>query len=274
MLLCVDIGNTHTVAGLVDDSMNSSSGVPRADWRLRTHRDATSDELAASFLQQLQLAGHDAAEIEAIIISSVVPSLAEACRVAALRLVGVEPIVVGPGVTTGIRIRSDNPHEVGADRVVNSVAAWERYGTACIVVDMGTATTFDVISGAGDYIGGAIAPGLGISIDALVSHAARLASVELIVPDRAIGTNTTMSMQSGAMLGAVAQLDGMLTRIRAEMIEPGGAAGVEPGTHIPAIATGGITNMIAGHVAALDEVDEYLTLRGLQTIARRHRAGE
>jgi len=252
--------------------MGSRDGTPRADWRLRTHRDATSDELAAGFMQQLQLAGYTTDDVESIIISSVVPSLAEACRDAALRYIGIEPIIVGPGVSTGIRILSDNPHEVGADRVVNAVAAWERYGTACIVVDMGTATTFDVISAEGAYIGGAIAPGLGISIDALVKHAARLASIELIVPDRAIGTNTTLSMQSGAMLGAVAQLDGMLARIRAEMVEPSAIAAVEPGVHIPAIATGGITNLIAGHVAGLDEVDQFLTLRGLHAIARRHRA--
>lgn len=268
MLLGVDIGNTHTVVGLFGPDAAPGS-LPAADWRMRTAPDQTSDELAAAYAQQLALHGGSMSGVTIVIVSSVVPALTDRYRRFVARHIGCEALVVGPGLATGMRIRSDNPHEVGADRIVNAVAAWERYRGACIVVDMGTATTVDAISSEGAYLGGAIAPGLGISIDALVSHAARLASVELAVPARAIGTNTVASMQSGAVLGAIAQLEGMLARFRRELVEID--EGLEAGAPVPAIGTGGITALIGRHVAGLDDVDPQLTLRGLHLIAHRSR---
>ena len=258
MLLAVDIGNTHTVAGLFAAGATIAEP-PIADWRVQTDVEATRDEVAASLTQMLSLYGATLADVNAAIVSSVVPAQAESYREFARHYLHVDATLVGPGIRTGMPIRSDNPHEVGADRIVNAIAAFERYASACIVVDMGTATTFDAVSADGAYLGGAIAPGLGISIAALVSHAARLASVELEVPERAIGTNTVTSMQSGAILGAISQVEGMLSRFRREM----------PVGHVPAIATGGLSTMIAGHVEGLDDVDPLLTLRGLQLVAAR-----
>lgn len=254
MLLAVDVGNTHTVAGLF-------AGDELADhWRLKSDADATGDELAVTFGQLLALDGRALPEVTQVVVSSVVPGLSQAYREFALRYAGGDAVVVGPGTRTGMRIASDNPHEVGADRIVNAVAAYERFGRSCIVIDMGTATTFDAVSDDGAYLGGAIAPGLGISIAALVRHAALLASVDLVVPERAIGTNTVSSMQSGALLGAISQLEGMLRRFRAELPQ---------GDDVPAVATGGQAGLLAPHVHGLDEFDPLLTLRGLQIVASR-----
>jgi type III pantothenate kinase len=260
VLLAVDIGNTHVVAGTF--APDSQPGVdPIVRFRARTLPDATADEVAALCGQLLELHGSSLSEITALVLSSVVPAQADAWREFATRHMRIEPVVVGPGVRTGLRIDVDNPHEVGADRVVNALAAHARYGSACIVVDMGTATTLDAVSSDARYLGGAIAPGLGVSIAALVSRAARLASVDLYVPDHAIGSNTADGMRSGAMLGAIAQLEGLLARFRTELAERG-----ETGS-IPAIATGGMSGLIASHVHGLDDVDEHLTLRGLHHVA-------
>lgn len=262
MLLAVDIGNTHTVAGLFEPGSDMSAQ-PLAHWRTRTEDHATADEVAARCEQLLNLRGLGLPDIGTLVVSSVVPALSVAFREFSRSYLDHEALLVGPGTRTGIRIAIDNPHEVGADRIVNAVAAYDRYARGCIVVDMGTATTFDAIGDDGAYLGGAIAPGLGISVDALVRHAARLASVELAVPPRAIGTNTVASMQSGAILGTIAQVEGMLARFRAELA----------GRDVPAIATGGLATMLGGHVEGLDDVDPLLTLRGLRIVARREAAG-
>lgn len=264
MLLVVDVGNTHTVAGLFD--LESAPGSdPAARWRWQTRRTATSDELAATVLQMLALDGHGRDSISRIAVSSVVPQLTAAWRTLGAKMLDERAtLIVGPGLRTGIRIATSEPHEVGADRIVNSVAAWERYGRPCIVVDLGTATTYDVIADGPTYVGGAIAPGIAVSVAALVDRAARLSSVDLHLPERAIGRDTADSMRSGTMLGAVAQLEGMLARIRAELVSDHGIAA---DAHVPAIATGGFSTHLHGHVDGLDDVDPDLTLRGLQLLA-------
>ena len=213
----------------------------------------------------LALHEHDRETVTRIAVSSVVPQLTAAWRTLGTRLLGERAtLVVGPGLRTGIRISVSEPHEVGADRIVNAVAAWERYGRPCIVVDLGTATTYDVIADDATYVGGAIAPGIAISVAALVDRAARLSSVDLHLPSAAIGRDTADSMRSGTMLGAVAQLEGMLARIRRELVADHGVAA---DAHVPAIATGGFASQLHGAVEGLDDVDPDLTLRGLQLLA-------
>jgi type III pantothenate kinase len=264
MLLVVDVGNTHTVAGLYD--LDSTPGAdPSAHWRWQTRRGATADELAALVAQLLALDGRTFADVARVAISSVVPDLTESWRrVGADRTDDARTLVVGPGLRTGLRIATSEPHEVGADRIVNAVAAWERYAAPCIVIDLGTATTFDVIAGGATYVGGAIAPGIAVSVSALVERAARLATVELHLPERAIGRDTASSMRSGTMLGAVAMLEGLLRRLRAELVAD---HGVDASSHVPAIATGGFSELLHAHVEGLDDVDPDLTLRGLQLLA-------
>jgi type III pantothenate kinase len=264
MLLVVDVGNTHTVAGLYGlDSAPAAD--PGARWRWQTQRSQTGDELAATVAGMLALDEIDPASITRIAVSSVVPQLTSAWRSAGDRLAGDRATtVVGPGMRTGIRIATSEPHEVGADRIVNAVAAWQRYGRPCIVVDLGTATTYDVIAHDATYVGGAIAPGIAVSVAALVERAARLSSVDLHLPSSAIGRDTAESMRSGTMLGAVAQLEGMLVRLRAALVEE---HGVDASEHVPAIATGGFSTLLHEHAVGLDDVDADLTLRGLQLLA-------
>lgn len=263
MLLAVDVGNTHTVAGVF--AADAPAGAdPSTSWRSRTQRAQTEDELAGQCAQMLALHGLALADLDRCIVSSVVPAQAQAWRLFGERHLDGRLLVVGPGMRTGMQIRVDNPHEVGADRIVNAVAAFHRYRSACVVIDMGTATTLDAISPEGDYLGGAIAPGLGISVEALVRHAARLASVELLVPERAIGTSTVASMQSGAVLGTVAQLEGLVRRFREELAADGVPAPV------PVVATGGLAPLVAAHAQGVDDVDPHLTLRGLQLVSLRH----
>lgn len=264
MLLVVDVGNTHTVAGLYGEDTEPGAD-PTARWRWQTHRSATADELAGTVATMLALDGRSLDDITRVAVSSVVPQLTAAWRTAAAnRLADRRLLVVGPGLRTGIRIATSEPHELGADRLVNAVAAWERFAGPCIVVDLGTATTFDVITGDATYVGGAIAPGIGVSVAALVDRAARLSSVDLFVPDTAIGRDTADSMRSGTMLGAVAMLEGMLARLRAAMVAD---HGIDPGSAVPAIATGGFARTLAEHVDGLDVADPDLTLRGLQLLA-------
>jgi type III pantothenate kinase len=264
MLLVVDVGNTHTVAGLYE--LDSAPGCePSHRWRWQTQRAATVDELASTVSGMLALDGMSLDDVNRVAASSVVPQLTATWRALGERhLQGRSVLHVGPGLRTGIRIATSEPHEVGADRIANVVAAWERYARPCIVVDLGTATTFDVVTDDATYIGGAIAPGVGISVAALVDRAARLSTVDLFIPDHAIGRDTADSVRSGTMLGAVAMLDGMLARLRSELVRD---HELGSDVHVPAIATGGFAATLCEHVDGLDDADPDLTLRGLQLLA-------
>ena len=254
MLLAIDIGNTNVVLGVYDGERLI------ARWRASTKAERTADEYAvllSSFFAQRGLSFHT---MEGCIISSVVPPLTPVFVELGERYLGTTPLVVGGGIKTGVRIRYDNPQEVGADRVVNALAAKRLYGTPVIVVDFGTATTFDCVSAEGDYLGGAIAPGIGISVEALFRHTARLPRIELALPPRAIGTNTVASMQSGVLYGYVGLVEGLVRRLKGEL---GGEARV--------IATGGLAGVIARQTPVIEAVNPDLTLEGLRLIYEMNR---
>lgn len=253
MLCVIDVGNSHTVLGLYDgrDLVHS--------WRLRTDPQRTTDEWALMLRNLLELSKLSMTQITALAVSSVVPPAISALRRMGQNHLDIEPLLVGPGTKTGLPINYDNPKEVGADRVVNAVAAFERLQAACIVVDFGTATTFDCISEKGEYLGGAICPGIGISLDALVSRAAKLPRVEIALPRRAVGRNTVESMQSGLFYGYVALVDGLVGRLTVEM-------GCEPRV----IATGGLAGALSEVSEAIETVDHDLTLEGLRIIYERN----
>jgi type III pantothenate kinase len=249
MLLAIDIGNTNTVLGAFHGEELAQH------WRVATRADATGDELGVTLQGLFASAEVSTAEITDVIVSSVVPVLNEAVVDMCDRYLRIKPLVIGPGVRTGIQIRYDNPKEVGADRIVNGVAAFRKYGGPAVVIDFGTATTFDAIASNGDYLGGAIAPGIRISMEALFSRAAKLPLVELLAPreGNVIGKNTVESMQAGIIFGFVGQIDGVVERMRGEL---GGSCHV--------IATGGLAQLIASHSRAIEVVDENLTLEGLR----------
>jgi len=253
MILAVDIGNTQTVLGLFD------SGELGGHWRISTDPTLTADELRLRISGLLSLDGIAWSSIEAVVVSSVVPALTSAYEELAERATGRLPMVVGPGVKTGMPIRYDNPHEVGADRIVNGVAAVALLGGPVIVVDFGTATTLDVIDAEGAYLGGAIAPGVETSAEALFSRAARLAKVDLEPPTKVIGTNTRASVQAGLLLGEAAMVDGLVRRIWDEL-----------GTECPVIATGGLAERMAPLCDSIGHVDADLTLKGLIAIYERN----
>jgi type III pantothenate kinase len=255
MLLVMDVGNTHTVLGVYDGK------TLLAHWRLTTVRERTVDEYGILARNLLALAGIDRQAIDALIIASVVPPLDGVLEAMARHYFELEPMFVAPGMKTGMPILYDNPQEVGADRIVNGVAAYARCRQAVIVVDFGTATTFDAISGKGEYLGGAIAPGLSISAEALWQRAARLPRVDLRKPPRVIGRNTTHSVQSGLYHGYLALVSGILERMRAEMGEP-----------VRTIGTGGLSVALQADLEGLlDEVDPNLTLEGLRILHERNR---
>lgn len=255
MLLAVDVGNTNTVLGLYDGDRLVH------DFRVETSRGRTTDEHHVLLLNLLQIADVPRAEVTASILASVVPASSHTWIEAIDRAFDVEALVVGPGIKTGMPILYENPREVGADRIVNAVAAYERVRGAVIVVDFGTATTFDCISAKGEYMGGAIAPGIQISADALFSRAAKLPRTEIARPPHAVGRNTIHSMQAGIVFGYVALVDGLVERLRAEIGEP-----------CRVIATGGLAPLIEAESKTIEEVDEMLTLDGLRILYSRNRA--
>jgi type III pantothenate kinase len=245
VLLAVDVGNTQTVLGLYED------GRLAEHWRLATDRNRTGDELAVLLGGLLDPDG-----VDGICLSSTVPTVVREWERLASRWAEARLLVVGPGTKTGIPIRYDDPREVGADRIVNSVAARQRYGAPAIVVDFGTSTNFDVVSPAGEYVGGVLAPGIEISMEALFARAARLVGVEVAAPATVIGKTTVGGLQSGLVYGFAGQVDGIVGRIRGELDAP--AATV--------IATGGLAELIAPHSATIEHVDPFLTLEGLRLV--------
>lgn len=253
MLLVVDVGNTQTHIGLMD------GGAVVSEWRIATVRHRTSDEIAGllqGFFSLQSSRPQDA--IDEVGIASVVPRLTQQWVEMCARHLGIAAFVVGPGARTGMRIAMKNPAEVGADRIVNAVAAYEKYGGPCIVADYGTATTFDVVSAEGDYLGGAIAPGIEVSLEALTTRAAKLIKVELVEPEHAIGKTTIEALQAGAVYGFAGEIEGIVHAIWEEL-----------GVKARVVATGGLADMIARHTGVIDEVDPYLTLCGIEIVMRR-----
>jgi type III pantothenate kinase len=249
MLLALDVGNTHVVIGVFDGDRLV------ADFRLHTDARATGDELGLLLTDLLARAEVAPAQIDGVIVSNGVPALARPLADVAERSFARELMVVGPGIRTGIKIHYDDPRQVGGDRIANAIAARHLYGAPAIVVDFGTATTFDCVGDNGDYLGGAIAPGIQISLDALVSHAARLTRVELTAPPTAIGHSTAASVQSGLMYGYVGLVEGLVVRLKQEI---GGSPRV--------IGTGGLADAIAQLTGVIDVVDQRVTLTGLRLI--------
>jgi type III pantothenate kinase len=254
LLIVIDVGNTNTVVGLYrgDELLDH--------FRLSTEPERTDDEYGALMLPLLSRQGIDPADADAILISSVVPTLSDTLERLSRKFFACEPVFVAPGIRTGLVIRNENPAEVGADRIVNAVAALELYGAPVVVVDFGTATTFDVLNAAGEYVGGVIAPGIAISAEALFSQASRLYRVDVRRPEKVVGRNTATAMQSGIYFGAIGLVDGLLDRIKAEM--PGIERVVATGGHAPLVAEG------SRHI---DEVNSNLTLLGLKLIDERNR---
>jgi type III pantothenate kinase len=249
LLLAVDAGNTNVVMGLYDGEEVVAS------WRISTPPTWTGDEVAMLLTDLFALRGLQTRVVDGVVIGSVVPNLTPALEEASVAHLKVSPVVVGPGVKTGIRILIENPKEVGADRIANTLAAFQKHGGPACVIDLGTAVTYDAVSRAGEYLGGAIAPGVGISLDALVSHTAKLVRVEAVAPDSVIGRSTVSAIQSGLMWGFVAQIEGMVRRFRDEL-----------GPDMTVIATGGQADVVAGLTPVIDVVDPDLTLEGLRLI--------
>lgn len=249
MLLAIDIGNTNITLGVFDGDALS------ATWRLSTERSKTSDEYSATLMQMLQLRDIAAQQIDAVALCSVVPPLTPTFVDLCKTHFGVEPLVVGAGTKTGVRILYDNPRDVGADRIVDAAAALRLYGGPVIVVDIGTATVFDAVTANGDYLGGAIAPGMVIASDALFSSTSQLRRVELVAPETAIGRNTIHAIQSGVVLGYADLVRGMAARFDAEL---GGGAKV--------VATGGLAHILEAEAGVFDDINPDLTLMGLMLI--------
>jgi len=244
VLLAVDVGNTQTALGLYPD------GELTDHWRLATERSTTADELGVLLAGLLELEA-----VSGICLASTVPVLVREWELLASKWASAPLLVVGPGMKTGIPIRYDDPREVGADRIVNAVAAKERYGAPVVVVDFGTSTNFDVVSTEGEYVGGVIAPGIEISMDALFARAARLVKVDYAAPPAVIGKTTVGGLQSGLVYGFAGQVDGIVGRIREEL-----------GAEAPAIATGGLADLVSPHSQTIERIDPFLTLDGLRLV--------
>ncbi len=251
VILAVDVGNTNIVVGVYKDDQLV------VDWRLATEHDKMADEYGMLLINLLSSIDVKIEAVDRMVVSSVVPSLVNIFKEVSIKYCGVQPLVVKPGIKTGINIDYENPKEVGADRIVNAVAVNKLYGKAAIVVDFGTATTLDALSENGDYLGGAIAPGIGISTEALFSQAAKLPDIELEFPDKVIGKNTHDSLQAGILYGFVGQVDNLISRMKQEF------------TATPiVIATGGLANLIASRSQEIEINNQFLTLEGLKIIAQ------
>ena len=258
VLLVIDIGNTNIALGIYD--YNDDKGTLGEHWRLSTRREETSDELSIALRALFRESGRAPLQIDDIILSSVVPPLQPVWERACEKTCGTRPLIVGPGIRTGMPVRYENPREVGADRIVNSVAAFELFGGPIISVDFGTATTFDCVSEKGEYLGSVICPGIHVSLEALFERASMLHRVEIAEPKSVIGKTTTGALQSGLLYGYAGMVDSMVERIRPELGE---------GARV--IATGGLAGRIAAQSRAIEKVVPDLTLEGLRILHEKNR---
>jgi type III pantothenate kinase len=249
VLLAVDVGNTQTVLGLFDGERLVEH------WRVATEGERTGDELAALLARLLELGDLGLGDVTGLVLASSVPALTRSYEDLAARYAEAPILVLGPGVKTGVAILYDDPREVGADRIANAVAVRERYGAPAIVVDFGTSTNFDAVSGEGEFVGGVLAPGIEISMEALFHRAARLTKVDFVQPPTVIGKTTASALQSGLVYGFAGQVDGIVERMRAEL-----------GDTTPVVATGGLADLIAPHSRTIERVDPLLTLEGLRLV--------
>jgi len=265
-LLVIDIGNTNVCLGLFDYGAGSGGAEPESrlsdHWRIGTHREQTSDEVGLTLSTLFAQSKRELSEVSDVVISSVVPPLLPIFERVSTKLFDRPAIVVGPGIRTGMPVRYENPREVGADRIVNALAAWDLFGSAVIAVDFGTATTFDCVSDRGEYLGGVIFPGIHTSMEALFERASMLHRVEIARPKSVIGKTTTAALQSGMLYGYAGVVDSMVERIRGEL-----------GEEARVVATGGLAGRIANESRTIERVEPFLTLDGLRLVYEKNRVG-